>query len=188
MSTRNLKRPQNSTRSDNYFDQIVVLKNHFLNLIPDEFLTYQLTMIFTGKNATSYSVDRVKKVIDDLYKRLNEIYVHPRRYASLPHHSKMPFMMTMIEFDDQVMFHSHALLAVHPETAQQFDELCVKDSFTRFDESISASHFQRTKADDPVEIRNYEEQTNVERWTNYMLKRTSTIKKPDHLLIHSPKQ
>jgi hypothetical protein len=188
MSTRTLQRPKNSTRSDNYFDQIVALKDHFLHLIPDDFINYQLTVIFTGKNATSYSVDRVKKVIDDLYKRLNEIYVHPRRYASLPHRSKMPLMLTIIEFDDQVMFHTHALLAVHPDTAPQFDELCVKDSFTRFDESISASHFQRTKADDPVEIRNYEEQTNVERWINYQLKRTSTIKKPDHLMIHAPKQ
>jgi hypothetical protein len=187
MLTRTFQRPKNSNRSDNYFDQIVALKDHFLKMIPGDFINYQLTIIFTGKNATSYSVDRVKKVIDDLYKRLNEIYVHPRRYASLPHRSKMPLMLTIIEFDDQVMFHTHALLAVHPDTAQQFDDLCINDSFTRFNDSISASHFQRTKVD-PVEIRNYEEQTNVQRWINYQLKRTSTIKKPDHLMIHAPKQ
>ena len=96
----------------------------------------------------------------------------------------------MIEFDDQVLFHAHCVLAVHPETAEAFDQLRIYDKFQPFDQRISSSHFERLIAD-AINIKAFDEPTNLSKWVNYLLKKNrnqNIVKRPDHLLTLAPKR
>ena len=96
----------------------------------------------------------------------------------------------MIEFDDQVLFHAHCVLAVHPETAEAFDQLRIYDKFQHFDPRISSSHFERLIAD-AINIKAFDEPTNLSKWVNYLLKKNrnqNIVKRPDHLLTLAPKR
>lgn len=194
MSDRIEQDTEQKSSSDNYHHQIVMMKDHFLSLIPSDFVTYQLTLNFVKDrlNSASYSADRVKNAIETIYKRINEEFVHPRRYAQEPHKQFMPYLLAMIEFDDKVMFHAHCLLATHPMITNLFDELCVYNTFQQFDDRVSSSHFTRTLPDsDAKDIENYTDPTNVTKWINYMMKKNSSAaspKKPDDLLVFAPKQ
>lgn len=179
------------SRSDNYHSQIIALKEHFLSVIPPEFVYYQLTIHCRRDKLdnTAFKADRVKNVIETVYKRINETFVHPKRYAQLPHKQLMPYLLSMTEFDDQVLFHAHCVLAVHPDTADAFDNLRIYDKFQQFDPRISSSHFDRLIAD-AIDIKAFDEPTNLSKWVNYLLKknRNPNIKKrPDHLLTLAPK-
>ena len=179
-------------RSDNYHDQIVALKDYFLLLIPSEHIFYQLTIHCRRDKVdnTAYKADRVKNVIETIYKRINEAFVHPKHYAQEPHRQFMPYLLAMIEFDDNVLFHAHCLVAVHPLLAEKFDDLRIYDKFKQFDPRITQSHFDRT-IPDARDIKAFDEPTNVAKWVNYMLKRNKYYsmmpKRPEHLLTFSPK-
>lgn len=179
-------------RSDNYHYQIVALKDHFLSQIPPEHVYYQLTMQFRRDtlDRTAYKEDSVKNVVETVYKRINEAFVHPKHYAQEPHRQLMPYLLAMIEFDDNVLFHTHCLLAVHPLLAEQFDDLRIYDKFQRFDPRITQSHFDRTIID-AKDIKAFDDPTNVSKFVNYMLKRNKNHsmmpKRPDHLLMFAPK-
>jgi hypothetical protein len=171
---------------DNYFTQIVAKKNHFLKILPPDFVTFALTLDFM-KNSTNFSKENVEKIIDEIYRRLNEDFVAKRRYAKNP---KQMYLMTMIEYSEKVKFHTHSILAVHPETAAELDALVFPDSFCRLNENVSHSFFERTIPDeDSSELKTYTEPTNVHRFVNYMLKfQDSRPKTPDDLLLHAPRQ
>lgn len=180
------------SRSDNYHSQIIALKNHFLSVIPPEFVYYQLTIHCRRDRLdnTAFKADRVKNVIETVYKRINETFVHPKRYAQLPHKQLMPYLLSMTEFDDQVLFHAHCVLAVHPDTAEAFDQLRIYDKFQPFDPRISSSHFDRLIAD-AIDIKAFDEPTNLSKWIHYLLKKnrnSNIVKRPDHLLTLAPKQ
>lgn len=180
------------SRSDNYHSQIIALKDHFLSVIPPEFVYYQLTIHCRRDklNNAAYHTDRIKDVIDTVYKRINEKFVHKRRYGQMPHKQLMPYLLAMIEFDDQVLFHAHCVLAVHPDTAEAFDQLRIYDKFQQFDPRISSSHFNRMITD-AIDIKEFYEPTNLSKWVNYMLKENeepNRVKKQDHLLTLAPKQ
>ena len=180
------------SRSDNYHSQIIALKDHFLSVIPPEFVYYQLTIHCRRDRLdnTAFKADRIKDVIDTVYKRINEKFVHKRRYAQMPHKQLMPYLLAMIEADNKVLFHAHCVLAVHPDTAEAFDQLRIWDKFQQFDPRISSSHFDRLIAD-AIDIKEFYEPTNLSKWVNYMLKKNETpnnVKKPEHLLQLSPKQ
>lgn len=178
-------------RSDNYHSAIVALKDDFLLQVPPEHIFYQLT-IQCRRDAldhTAYKAERVENVIDTVYKRLCETFVHKRNYAKDPHKHLMPHLLAVIEFDDQVLFHAHCLVATCPMLADKFDALRSYDTFKQFDPRITSSHFDRTIPDDR-EILAFDEPTNVEKWVNYMLKNNrnySSVKKPDHVILRRPK-
>jgi hypothetical protein len=89
-----------------------------------------------------------------------------------------------------VLFHAHCVLAVHPETAEAFDQLRIYDKFQQFDQRISSSHFDRLIAD-AIDIKAFDEPTNLSKFINYMLKKNrnpNIVKRPDHLLTLAPKQ
>ena len=179
------------SRSDNYHSQIIALKDHFLSVIPPEFVYYQLTIHCRRDKLdnTAFKADRVKNVIETVYKRINETFVHPKRYAQMPHKQLMPYLLSMTEFDDQVLFHAHCILAVHPETAEAFDNLRIYDKFQQFDPRISSSHFDRLIAD-AIDIKAFDEPTNLSKWVKYLLKKNrnqNIVKRPDHLLTLAPK-
>ena len=125
MSERTKEDATAKSHSDNYHSQIIALKDHFLSIIPPDFIYYQLSIHCRRDRLdnTAFKADRVKDVIETVYKRINETFVHPKRYEQLPHKQLMPYLLSMIEFDDQVLFHAHCVLAVHPETAEAFDQL-----------------------------------------------------------------
>ena len=180
------------SRSDNYHSQIIALKDHFLSVIPPEFVYYQLTIHCRRDRLdnTAFKADRIKDVIETVYKRINETFVHPKRYAQLPHKQLMPFLLAMIEFDDLVLFHAHCVLAVHPNTAEAFDQLRIYDKFQQFDPRVSSSHFDRLIAD-AIDIKAFDEPTNLSKFINYMLKKNrnpNIVKRTDHLLTLAPKQ
>jgi len=180
------------SRSDNYHSQIIALKNHFLSVIPPEFVYYQLTIHCRRDRLdnTAFKADRVKDVIETVYKRINETFVHPRRYAQIPYKQLMPYLLSMTEFDDQVLFHAHCVLAVHPDTAEAFDQLRIYDKFQPFDPRISSSHFDRLIAD-AIDIKAFDEPTNLSKWIHYLMKKnrnSNIVKRPDHLLTLAPKQ
>ena len=180
------------SRSDNYHSQIIALKDHFLSVIPPEFVYYQLTIHCRRDKLdnTAFKADHIKDVIETVYKRINETFVHPKRYAQMPYKQLMPYLLSMIEFDDQVLFHAHCVLAVHPDTAEAFDQLRIYDKFQQFDPRISSSHFNRLIAD-AIDIKEFYEPTNLSKWVNYMLKKNrnpNIVKRPDHLLTLAPKQ
>lgn len=191
MSERTDQDVEQKSRSDNYRYQIIKTTEHFLSLIPSDFITYQLSIIFRrdSLNNTAYRKPSVQTAIENIYKRLNETFVHKRRYAQDPHRQFMPYLLSMIELDDKVLFHCHALLAVHPDHATKFDELCAYDTFKQFHESVLSSHFSRTIEDDK-DVQNFDEPTNVSKWVNYLLKqnKNKTPKKPEDLLLFAPKQ
>jgi len=140
---------------------------------------------------TAYRADRVKNVIEKVYQQINQAFVHQKHYAHEPHKEFMPYLLGMLEFDDNVLWHCHCLVAVHPHLADKFDELCVYDKFKRFDPRITQSHFDRT-IPDARDIKAFDEPTNVSKWINYMLKRNKHYsrmpKRPEHLLMFAPKQ
>jgi len=186
------KDAERKSNSDNHYLQIIALKNHFLSLIPPEFVYYQLTIHCRRDRLdnTAFKADRIKDVIETVYKRINETFVHPKRYAQPPHKQLMPYLLSMIELDDQVLFHAHCVLAVHPETAEAFDQLRIYDKFQQFDQRISSSHFDRLIAD-AIDIKAFDEPTNLSKFINYMLKKNrnpNIVKRPDHLLTLAPKQ
>jgi hypothetical protein len=192
MSKKFDKNTERKSNSDNYHLQIVALKDHFLTIIPPEFIYYQLTIHCRRDNLyrTAFKADSIKNVIETVYKRINETIVHPKRYAQLPHKKLMPYLLAMIEFDDKVLFHAHCLLAVHPDTAEAFDELRIYDEFQQFDSRISSSHFERLIAD-AKDIKTFNEPTNLSHFINYMFKKnknTKIIKSPDNLIVLAPKQ
>lgn len=161
-------------------------RDFFLTLIPQDFVTYQLTIVCLRKFAWKKS--EVQSVIESIYKRLNETYVHHRRYASPQFKHLMPLMLAVIETDDKVLSHVHALLAVHPSLAEKFDELYEYNTFKKFDKRVKTSHFSRTIAD-AVDVEEFDVPTNVMKWTNYMLKQKNVQPKTvDDLLIFAPKQ
>ena len=149
-------------------------------------MTFALTLDFM-KNSTNFSKENVEKSIDEIYRRLNESFVAKRRYAKNP---KQMYLITMIEYSEKVKFHTHSILAVHPETAAELDALVFPDSFCRLNENVSHSFFERTIPDeDSSELKTYTEPTNVHRFVNYMLKfQDSRPKTPDDLLLHAPRQ
>jgi hypothetical protein len=186
------KDAERKSNSDNYHSQIIALKDHFLSVIPPEFVYYQLTIHCRRDRLdnTAFKADRIKDVVETVYKRINETFVHPKRYAQLPHKQLMPYLLSMIEFDDQVLFHAHCVLAVHPDTAEAFDNLRIYDKFQQFDPRISSSHFDRLIAD-AIDIKAFDEPTNLSKWVNYLLKKNrnpNIVKRPDHLLTLAPKQ
>ena len=171
---------------DNYFTQIVAKKNHFLKILPPDFVTFALTLDFM-KNSTNFSKEKVERGIDDIYRRLNESFVAKRRYATNP---KQMYLMTMIEYSEKVKFHTHSIFACHPETAPALDSLVFPDSFCKIHENVSHSYFERTIPDeDSSELKTYTEPTNVHRFVNYMLKfQEGRPKHQDDLLLHAPRQ
>lgn len=173
--------------NDNYFLQISATRDHFLSQLPNDFVTYQLTL--TCRRDAAWRKFEVKKVTENIYKRICEKYVHHRHYAAPQFRPLMPMMLAMIETDDKVLSHVHALLAVSPQIAQKFDALTGYDTFKQFENSVRTSHFSRTIAD-AKDIENFDEQTNVVKWTNYMLKKNSETspKQPDDLLLFGPKR
>lgn len=179
-------------RSDNYHYQIVALKDHFLSQIPPEHVYYQLTIHCRRDklDSTAYRADRVKNVIETVYKRINEAFVHPKHYARDTYKPFMPYLLAMIEFDDNVLFHAHCLLAAHPMIADKLDDLRIYDTFHQFDPRITQSHFDRTIAD-AIDIKAFDEPTNVSKFVNYMLKKNKHYsmmpKRPEHLLMFAPK-
>jgi len=182
-----LQRP----RRRNYLQQIVALKDQFLSLIPKEHIYYQLT-IHCRKDTLShaaYKADSVKNVIEIVYKCINESFVHPKQYDHEPHRQFMPYLLAMIEFDDNVLFHAHGLLAVHPLLAESVDQLRIYDTFCQFDPRITHSHFDRTILD-ANDIKAFDESTSVSKWLTYMLKRNKhdalMPKRPEHLLMFAP--
>ena len=182
-----LQRP----RRRNYLQQIVALKDQFLSLIPKEHIYYQLT-IHCRKDTLShaaYKADSVKNVIEIVYKRINESFVDPKQYDQEPHRQLMPYLIAMIEFDDNVLFHAHGLLAVHPLLAESVDHLRIYDTFCQFDPRITHSHFDRTILD-ANDIKAFDEPTSVSKWLTYMLKRNKhdalMPKRPEHLLMFAP--
>jgi hypothetical protein len=192
MSERTKEDASPKSRSDNYYSQIITLKDHFLSLIPPDFIYYQLSILCRRDRLdnTAFKADRVKDVIETIYKRINETFVHPKPYAQLPHKQLMPYLLSMIEFDDQVLFHAHCVLAVHPETAEAFDQLRIYDKFQPFDQRISSSHFERLIAD-AINIKAFDEPTNLVKWVNYLLKKNKNqniVKRPDHLLTLASKK
>jgi hypothetical protein len=89
----------------------------------------------------------------------------------------------MIEFVDQVQFHAHCVLAVHPETAEKFDQLRIYDKFQQFDPRITSSHFNQLIAD-AKDIKAFEGPTNLSKWIHNQLKKNrnpNNVKRPDHL-------
>jgi hypothetical protein len=102
----------------------------------------------------------------------------------------MPYLLAMIEFDDNVLFHAHGLLAVHPLLAETVDHLRIYDTFCQFDPRITHSHFDRTILD-ANDIKAFDEPTSVSKWLTYMLKRNKhdalMPKRPEHLLMFAPK-
>ena len=182
-----LQRP----RRRNYLQQIVAIKDRFLSLVPQEYIYYQLT-IHCRKDTlshTAYKADNVKNVIEVVYKRINESFVHPEQYDQEPHRQFMPYLLAMIEFDDNVLFHAHGLLAVHPLLAESVDHLRVYETLCKFDPRITHSHFDRTILD-ANDIKAFDEPTNVTKWLAYMLKRNKhdalMPKRPEHLLMFGP--
>ena len=182
-----LQRP----RRRNYLQQIVTLKDQFLSLIPKEHIYYQLT-IHCRKDTLShaaYKADSVKNVIEIVYKCINESFVHPKQYDHEPHRQFMPYLLAMIEFDDNVLFHAHGLLAVHPLLAESVDQLRIYDTFCQFDPRITHSHFDRMILD-ANDIKAFDESTSVSKWLTYMLKRNKhdalMPKRPEHLLMFAP--
>lgn len=181
------------SKRNNYHDQIVALKDHFLSIIPPDHIFYQLTIHCRRDTIdnTAYKAERVKNVIETVYKRINKAFVHQKHYAHEPHRQFMPYLLAMLEFDDNVLFHAHCLLAVHPLLADKFDDLRIYDKFNRFDPRITQSHFDRT-IPDAREIKSFDEPTNVSKWINYILKKNKHFslmpKKPEHLLMFAPKQ
>jgi hypothetical protein len=96
----------------------------------------------------------------------------------------------MIEFGDQVLFYADCVLAVHPDTAEAFDNLLIYNKFQQFDPRKSSSHFDRLIAD-AIDIKAFDEPTNLSKFINYMLKKNSNpniVKRPDHLLTLAPKR
>ena len=192
MSERTKEYASAKSHSDNYHSQIIALKDDFLSIIPPDFIYYQLSIHCRRDRLdnTAFKADRVKDVIETVYKRINETFVHPKRYEQLPHKQLMPYLLSMIEFDDQVLFHAHCVLAVHPETAEAFDQLRIYDKFQPFDQRISSSHFERLIAD-AINIKAFDEPTNLSKWVNYLLKKnrnSNIVKRPDHLMTLSPKR
>ncbi len=191
MADRTEKDTRQKPRRRNYLQQIVALKDQFLSLIPRDHIFYQLT-IHCRKDTishTAYKADSVKNVIEVVYKRINESFVHPKQYDQEPHRQLMPYLLAMIEFDDNVLFHAHGLLAVHPLLAETVDHLRIYDTFCQFDPRITHSHFDRTilGAND---IKAFDEPTSVSKWLTYMLKRNKhdalMPKRPEHLLMFAP--
>ena len=192
MSKRTEENAEPKSRSDNHHSQIVALKEHFLSIIPPEFVYFQLTIHCRRDRLdnTAFKADRIKDVIETIYKRINETFVHPKRYAQMPYKQLMPYLLSMIEFDDQVLFHAHCVLAVHPDTAEAFDQLSIYNNFQQFDPRISSSHFDRLIAD-AIDIKAFDEPTNLSKWIHYLLKKNrnpNIVKRPDHLLTLAPKQ
>ena len=192
MPDRTEKDAVQEPRSDNYHYQIVALKDHFLSQIPPEHVYYQLTIHCRRDklDSTAYRADRVKNVIETVYKRINEAFVHPKHYARDTYKPFMPYLLAMIEFDDNVLFHAHCLLAAHPMIADKLDDLRIYDKFQRFDPRVTQSHFDRTIAD-AIDIKSFDEPTNVSKFINYMLKKNKHYsmmpKRPEHLLMFAPK-
>jgi len=191
MADRSEKDSLQRPRRRNYLQQIVALKDHFLSQIPPEHVFYQLT-IYCRKDTlshTAYKADSVKNVIEIVYKRINESFVHPKQYDHEPHLQFMPYLLAMIEFDDNVLFHAHGLLAVHPLLAESVDQLRIYDTFCQFDPRITHSHFDRTILD-ANDIKAFDESTSVSKWLTYMLKRNKhdalMPKRPEHLLRFAP--
>ena len=191
MADRTEKDTRQKPRRRNYLQQIVALKDQFLSLIPRDHIFYQLT-IHCRKDTishTAYKADSVKNVIEVVYKRINESFVHPKQYDQEPHRQLMPYLLAMIEFDDNVLFHAHGLLAVHPLLAETVDHVRIYDTFCQFDPRITHSHFDRTilGAND---IKAFDEPTSVSKWLTYMLKRNKhdalMPKRPEHLLMFAP--
>lgn len=60
-------------------------------------------------------------MIETVYKCINEVFVQPKRYARAPQRQLMPYLMGMLEFDDNVLWHCHCLVAVHLLLANKFD-------------------------------------------------------------------
>lgn len=180
-------------KRNNYHDEIVALKDHFLSIIPPDHIFYQLTIHCRRDTLdnTAWKADRVKNVIEKVYQQINQAFVHQKHYAHEPHKEFMPYLLGMLEFDDNVLWHCHCLVAVHPHLADKFDELCIYDKFKRFDPRITQSHFDRT-IPDARDIKAFDEPTNVSKWINYMLKRNKHFslmpKKREHLLMFAPKQ
>jgi hypothetical protein len=192
MSERTKEDATAKSHSDNYHSQIIALKDHFLSIIPPDFIYYQLSIHCRRDRLdnTAFKADRVKDVIETVYKRINETFVQPQRYVHLPREQLMPYLLSMIEFDDLVLFHAHCVLAVHPDTAEAFDQLRIYDKFRSFDERISSSHFERLIAD-AINIKAFDEPTNLSKWVNYLFKKNrnpNIVKRPDHLLTLAPKR
>jgi uncharacterized protein (DUF302 family) len=172
--------------NDNYFLQISSLRDHALSFVKPDFVTYQLTI--TCRRETAWKKSEVKKVIENIYKRICERFVHHRNYASPKFKHLMPLMFAIIETDDKVLSHVHALVAVSPEIAEKFDALVGYDTFKHFETSVKTSHFSHTIAD-AIDIENFDEPTNLEKWFNYMMKqnRETSPKTQDDALLFAPK-
>ena len=86
MSKRTEENAEPKSRSDNHHSQIVALKEHFLSIIPPEFVYFQLTIHCRRDRLdnTAFKADRIKDVIETIYKRINETFVHQKRYPQLP--------------------------------------------------------------------------------------------------------
>lgn len=162
------------------------LREFFLADVPSTHITYALTIVC--KREVALNKSEVKNVIESVYKRINENFVHHRNYSSEKHRHLMPMMLAVLETDDKVLTHCHALIAVHPELAEKFDSLTTQDSFRVFDERISNSCLLRT-IDDDADVITYETPTNVEKWMNYMTKQKNVQRKSsDDFLMFAPKK
>jgi hypothetical protein len=90
----------------------------------------------------------------------------------------------VLEYDEKVKYHIHALVAVHPDLADKFDELSVLDKFQRFDPKITRSHFARTRPD-AIKVKDHTTITNALTFANYCVKK---LKDLDDITIYAPSQ
>lgn len=166
--------------------QIQSLSDFFLDRLPKDHLTYAFTIVPTREVA--WKKQETSVLVASLYQKICQRFVHKRRAASPATKHLMPFMLAVLETDDKVLCHVHALIAVHPDITEKFDALAKFDSFREFDARVLNSCIQRTIAD-PVPVNDYETQTNVRNWMNYCIKQKNVVHKTsDDLLFFGPKQ
>lgn len=167
-------------------------RDHFFSIVPTDHITYQLTLHYrceTEEN-TAFHPHRVKKSMQQVHQLLCQTYVHKRRYN---HHSVrhlQPFIFSVLEYDEKVKYHIHALVAVHPDLADKFDELSVLNKFQRFDPKITRSHFART-IPDAIKVKDHTVLTNALTFANYCLKKVKDAderKGKNAITIYAPSQ
>jgi hypothetical protein len=153
-------------------------RDHFFSIVPTDHITYQLTLHYRceTEDNTAFHPNRVKKSMQQVHQLLCQTYVHKRRYNHPNVRHLQPFIFSVLEY--------HALVAVHPDLADKFDELSVLNKFQRFDPKITRSHFARTKPD-AIKVKDHTTITNALTFANYCVKK---LKDLDDITIYAPIQ
>lgn len=167
-------------------------RDHFFSIVPTDHITYQLTLHYRceTEDNTAFHPNRVKKSMQQVHQLICQTYVHKRRYNHPSARHLQPFIFSVLEYDEKVKYHIHALVAVHPDLADKFDELSVLDKFQRFDPKITRSHFARTRPD-AIKVKDHTTITNALTFANYCLKKVKDEderKGKDAITIYAPSQ